>query len=181
MKIIFLDIDGVLNSRQWMEEFHAQHPTEHRFMQERFDEKAVARLQRLVEATDAKIVISSTWRLLHSLSDIRGLLNQHGFKGDVIDKTPRIPDGVRGGEIETWLSQRNSFLGDVDSFVILDDDDDMEPLMDKLVQTNFEFGLQDEHVEKAIEMLNVACSSSCCSEGGKCCGGVCEELLDSIK
>lgn len=159
-----------------MEEFHAQHPTEHRFMQERFDEKAVARLQRLVEATDAKIVISSTWRLLHSLSDIRGLLDKHGFKGNVIDKTPRIPDGVRGGEIQSWLEGKN-----VDSFVILDDDDDMEPLMDKLVQTDFESGLQDEHVERAVEMLNGTCSSSCCGEGGKCCGGVCEGLLNTIK
>jgi hypothetical protein len=42
----------------------------------------------------------------------------------------------------------------VESFVILDDDADMEHLLPRLVQTSMDDGLQDRHVEKAVEILN---------------------------
>lgn len=42
---------------------------------------------------------------------------------------------------------------DITSFVILDDDSDMEPHMDKLVKTDYRKGLQDEEVQKAIRIL----------------------------
>jgi hypothetical protein len=55
---------------------------------------------------------------------------------------------TRGQEIAMWLEQVP-----VDSFVIFDDDDDMEPVQDHLIQTTFEHGLLQEHIDRAREML----------------------------
>jgi hypothetical protein len=149
MKIIFLDIDGVLNSRKWAEAHIEQHPSDHRFMREKLDKDAVARVQKIIDATGAKVVISSTWRILNSLESIKKILSDHGLRGDVIGVTPQQCLN-RGSEIQEWLTEH----APIDSFVILDDDDDMAHLMDRLVDTSFETGLQDEHVEQAIQLLS---------------------------
>lgn len=124
-------------------------PDDHLFMHENVDERAVARVQKIIDATGAKVVISSTWRLLNSLSKLQQLLKAHGLSGEVIGVTPRGDRGERGDEIQTWMDKN----GPIESFVILDDDSDMAHLMDKLVQTSFDTGLLDEHVEAAIKML----------------------------
>lgn len=148
MKIIFLDIDGVLNSHQWIRANEHLLKTQQLSMHVDLDKEAVARLERLVKQTEAKIVISSTWRIVHSLSSLRDILGRHGFTGEVIDKTPKL-NIARGLEIQQWLDKNP-----VESFVILDDSSDMAHLLNKLVRTSFDDGLQDKHVEAAIELLS---------------------------
>lgn len=78
-------------------------------------------------------------------------LNESGIT--FTSRTPMSPDGYRGKEIKSWLDNWN---GDpVESFVIIDDDNDMNPFMDRLVQTSFNKGLQQKNVDKAIKLLNV--------------------------
>jgi hypothetical protein len=76
-----------------------------------------------------------------------------GIKGEFIGVTPdhlrRPQDSCRGDEINEWLSKN-----EVESFIILDDDTDMADLMHRLVHTDFPDGLQDEHIEIAINKLN---------------------------
>jgi hypothetical protein len=60
LKVIFLDVDGVLNSRGKWAGCDLANLTD---SGTRIDPLAVARLKRIVDATDAKIVVSSTWRL----------------------------------------------------------------------------------------------------------------------
>jgi hypothetical protein len=162
MKIIFLDIDGVLNSATYMDEVaHARpvgqymSPLDHDLSL--IDPVAVARLERIIaSALDVKIVISSTWRLLHPLDEIRGFLKARG--GDqaskvIIDRTPGSSSGRRGPEINNWLELHS---GPEDKFVILDDDADMmEWQLPFFVQTDFLTGLTDKHVEQAIRILTV--------------------------
>ena len=93
-----------------------------------------------------------------------------GIKGEVIGKTPsRCPilswSGHRGTEIYMWLNNifncrnltytRNTKeeIFKVDNFVILDDDSDMEPFMNKHIKTKFDCGLQEKHSNKAIKIL----------------------------
>ncbi len=153
MKIIFLDVDGVCNSGDflWTDEHHALDQSDE---QNWFDPAAVARLNRIIEVTGAVCVLSSTWRILHRLPEVRGFLSKAGFTGDLVDYTPG-GGGPRGPQIRAWLDETKE-LGrwEVKSFVILDDDSDMGDLMPRLVQTSFQHGLQDEHVEAAIAMLN---------------------------
>lgn len=150
MKIIFLDIDGVLNSHQWIEANQHLFDNSQLFTHSNVDETAVARLQRIVDATSAEVVVSSTWRRFKSRVQLQQMLRNHGFKGFINGVTP-ILNTKRGHEIQAWIDEN----GPIESFAIIDDDSDMVHLMDKLVQTTFDSGLQDEHVEKAISILNV--------------------------
>lgn len=118
------------------------------------------------------IVVSSVWKF-HGLEYMKKLLAHHGVDPSrVISTTPRI-SSYRGEEIAAWLGglERNpklnnknrNNLGDgqdntrheyeVSKFVILDDDCDMEPYMDKLVQTDSYDGLGHRECEKIIEIL----------------------------
>ena len=146
MKIIFLDVDGVLNSV----EGHYGMP----------EDDKMKRLKHIVEQTGAKVVISSTWRMgKDSDEKVRGssihrmyvgllkILSDNGI--EVIGNTPQIWKG-RGNEIDTWLKESEY---EVDSFVILDVDVDMEPYLDRLVHTDYYVGLQDEEAEEAIDLL----------------------------
>lgn len=128
MKVIMLDIDGVLN---W-------EGTEDRI--DGFvglDSTRIANFNRLIEAhPDAKIVISSTWRhcsiFMTAYQDFEGLkklLASRGLKGEIIGYTPmRALERYgrnRGGEIKSWLDQNPDWT----KFVVLDDDaSGMHPL-----------------------------------------------------
>lgn len=126
------------------------------------DPAAVARLNVIVERAAAKVVISSSWRIMYALDEITRLLFEAGFRGEVIDATPRYRCGTwesgryatRAEEIQAWLNEHR----DVEGFVILDDDGlgiqgGPSPLDGHLVRTNILFGLQLEHVDKAVEVL----------------------------
>lgn len=149
-KYLFLDIDGVMNNAEWAEKRHNEGSTRH--MLEEFDREAVVRLQRIVDATGCEIVVSSTWRILHTVSKIRKMLVQHGLSMDVkfLGATPRL-HCERGHEIQAWMDAAGVTP---EQIVILDDDSDMVHLLPRHVKTSFMDGLQDRHVEMAIAMLN---------------------------
>ena len=142
-KVLFLDFDGVLNSAEVFKV---------RGTADCIDRTMVLRVARIVEETGCSVVISSTWRLLHSMGQLKAMLRLNGLPDVVIDKTPSLwhNDGNRGDEIRTWLNANPH----VKQFVILDDEADMGDCIDHLVRTSFKTGLQDEHVEQAITILN---------------------------
>jgi len=164
MKIIFLDIDGVLNSRQSMEKTKQQYPNkEIRVDTPHLDH--IRWLNKITDATGAKLVISSTWRSDFSVvgwNRYFDLLNVHA---DVISKTPKL-DSYRGTEIQCWLLEHKSkivkysdsqwfyYKEPIENFVILDDDSDMEDLLPHLIKINNEIGLTEEDADKAIKILN---------------------------
>jgi hypothetical protein len=144
MNIIFLDFDGVLNN--WDHISENRRHTRHAHIKS----ELVMNLKRLVEATNAKIVVSSTWRLLYTLEELIEALDFHGFPdAPIIDRTCTL-NGPRGLEIQAWLDQNY----DTDRFVILDDDADMAHLDHRLVRTSMDDGLTDDDVDKAIFMMN---------------------------
>lgn len=157
MRILFLDFDGVLNSAKWFKE--SEHEREgvtniYRRAELMLDPLAVQRLNKIVRATDCRIVVSSTWRIPYDLESLSIFLERRGFQGTgtLIDRTPvnRMKGNVRGHEIQEWLDH---YPSSVETFCILDDDSDMAHLMDRLVKTTWDEGLQDEHVQQVIELL----------------------------
>lgn len=151
MRVVFLDIDGVLNSSEWF----LRRKKEGREVApcKELDRSAVLLLNEIVSKTDAKIVISSSWRLAFDLEFIISVLEKHGFNGEVLGRTPhRTTFPVhRGNEIQDWLDGHP----EVTEFCIIDDDQDMlEHQMSNFVHTTWAKGLQPEHVEKAIRILN---------------------------
>lgn len=160
MKIIFLDIDGVLNHedfyRERFEKRYDDGAIEHPYSE--IDPKTVQRLNKIIEETGANIVISSTWR--HSgLEYCKKVLEYHGFKGNIIDITPMCRCGlcVRGNEINKWIHDNNDITGGhlkFKDYVILDDDNDMLfTQKDNFIQTNPFIGLTDYIMEQVINKL----------------------------
>jgi histidinol phosphatase-like enzyme len=155
MKIIFLDIDGVLNSIKFMNQCYNDgiNPDD------KIDFKAVELLSDLVKQADAKIVISSCWRLpfldYNNLEGLRELLVVRNNLPDVIiGMTPEVWEPgkrkTRGNEIQKWIDDCGI---DIESFVIIDDDSDMEHLSPFLVKTKVSDGLKLEHIIKAMIIL----------------------------
>src|SRR4029077_8535713 len=86
MKVIFLDIDGVLNRCD------TQRPplTHQEPLPIPIAPECMGRLNQLVAETGAKIVISSSWRLYVRWQDLGPALARHGPVGDVIGETPDL-------------------------------------------------------------------------------------------
>ena len=148
MKVIFLDFDGVLNNTESLRfprtpvksskhRYSTAHPA------------CIAALNRIVSETDARIVISSTWRGI-GLAVLFEVFHQWGIKAMTVGYTPLDGFRERGEEIAEWLSPHP----DVSSFVIMDDGDAMGQLNHRLVQTDYEQGLTMADADRAIAILN---------------------------
>lgn len=158
MKVIFLDIDGVLNSRKYDRQRNWNEQTD-------IDETRLPLLKQITDSTGAEIVLSSTWRVHwdkdESLCDedgayINATFNKYGLK--IYDKTPCL--GIcaeRRDEISLWLKTAVAKEKVVEKFVIIDDYGfGWKDFTENLVKTSPHFGagLEEEHVEKAIKILN---------------------------
>lgn len=162
--LLFLDIDGVLNSLAFAKRVKAVGSIG-------IDPLAAVHLQRVVDETDCNIILSSTWRLLHSLAEMRGLLIAAGMRAPVplVGRTPDLTTieprhssilkaSGRGFEINKWIEE-NQFTG---PYVCIDDDRDFLPGQ-PLVQTTWQDGMQDIHATLCIDIL----SRSTVSAGGQ--------------
>lgn len=143
------DIDGVINS----EDYAVYRDEAKKFdLDEDIDERAVVFLNYIVNKTDAKIVLSSTWR--SDMEDIYKRLVQYGFKYEFFDRTPYHPDRHRGTEIKMWIDKYEETHEPLESYVIIDDDDDMlEEQMEHFVRCNYVHGLTSHECFKAIDIL----------------------------
>jgi len=154
VNVIFLDIDGVLNGRQYFQganERIVQADTRFEFYARQIDPECVQRLNDLVERTRSVVVLSSTWRRVHPLDYNRAFLRAAGFSGVLVDETPILNGHPRGDEIEQWILGRDADR--VDRFVILDDDCDMADMAPWHVRTSGETGLGDDDCERASRMV----------------------------
>jgi len=147
-KIIFLDVDGVLNSHEWwdrrgkLEKGHSYDE----FQEHEFDPRAVNRLKKLIEDTGAEVVLSSVWRLGE---ENRAAVRKYGV--DFIDCTPQCDSRIRGAEILMWIRDNVPKYYDegVLKYAILDDDSDMLLWQkDSFFQTDYKIGLTDEICDK---------------------------------
>lgn len=165
MKIIFLDIDGVLNPlhyetalfKMW-KSTNGQIKSKDQYGALFFDQN-VSALHHLIEETDAKIVISSTWRM-NGIEALCEMWDSRNLPGGIIGVTPILtqPDQfTRGAEIYSWLFEqaRGEFeISNQHPYVIIDDNNDMKlSQQHRFVQTNSHVGLTMSDAEKAIKIL----------------------------
>jgi len=140
MKVIFLDIDGVIITRKTCRKWPPK-----------ADPTCVEVLNELIKRTGAVIVVSSCWRVGRTVDELQELLDGWGVKGIVIGRTGAISDKIRGLEIGEWLLSKSP--DEVSSFVIIDDDRDMGTFMRRLVKTEFATGFTVQHLDKAVSIL----------------------------
>lgn len=145
--IIFLDFDGVLNTYlTW-----GKYPKDGAI-----DPDKVERVTRLVQEFGADVVISSAWRTIYKLDELRAMLNRRGRMPAelVIDKTPdwKGPHSQRGQEIKEWLNKANRREH---PFVILDDlyTGAFAGLEAHHIQTTLHDGFTDERYDAAADNL----------------------------
>lgn len=164
MKLIFLDIDGVLNTTDHLTSLISERKEISDKFGHLFDPLAVQNLEEIVRRTGAKVVISSTWRR-DGLKRMRQMFKERNINADIVGITPLFvessrsthyiqDDPIRGEEIEIFKMRFESTHGEVESFVIIDDNDDfLEFQMPSLVQTNEDEGLTSEKAERVIQVL----------------------------
>ena len=158
MKVIFLDVDGVLNSDEFFD-----NNKDNSYI----DEKTVRLLKKAVEETGAKVVVSSSFRYTRSFGKVQEILLRNGI---TFDKTPFL-DNERGKEIKQWIAEHSKISeelkddSEVEDYVVLDDDifDDFdEEILSHLIKMEenevrgFGKGLQEKDVDKIIERFGRA-------------------------
>jgi hypothetical protein len=153
MKVLFLDFDGVLNNCEWMKKINWQDRPISMFEKDKreIDPTRVKMISDLALEFNASIVISSSWRILLSLEELKALLYGSGLdqRIQVIGVTPQDSRGFRGSEVETWLKNTHHTI---ESHVIFDDDGDFHKDQ-PLVQTSWDSGLQEAHIDLARGFL----------------------------
>lgn len=151
MKVIFLDIDGVLNSDEYLDKVKN---SDIQGIERDIDVEKVKLLKRAIDETGARVVLSSSWRYTRNARYLKELLANYEIR---VDSTPYIRD-ERGLEIKKWLSENQG----VEDFIILDDeifDSFDEELIKKLVKVSngngrsLGEGLLPKDVDEIIERL----------------------------
>ena len=176
-KILFLDIDGVLNSSDWYSSDDAQELRHIKSDNEdrknykfHFDPRKVDLLSQIIDSTDCQIVISSSWRKNRTVEKLQEIFKIVGFSypEKIVGSTDVfyswLKEGVhcssvRGLEIRVWLEKNREFVNPLYAktyrYCILDDNSDM--LLDQ--QNNFvkctnQEGLTLELANRVIQILN---------------------------
>lgn len=104
----------------------------------------------LEELPDVSLVITSSWRKLYAMNELKALFYQNNLPSDrIVGVTPVSVSRYRGEEIGMYLKEHP----EVTDFVILDDDSDMNPYKDRLIKTNCGNGLTFTDAEKVITMF----------------------------
>lgn len=160
--LIFLDVDGVLNDHQFDPEV----------MCGQIHRDKVGRLNRILRATGAGIVLSSAWRyIVHrseaNLMGMEWLFRSHGLlAGRLVGITrsdtmePKEYDGrpgtwpvvnERGRQIADWLAES----GQDHPYVVIDDLDlGISDAGHPFIRTDGKLGLTDDEADRAIELLS---------------------------
>jgi hypothetical protein len=181
MKIIFLDIDGVLNCEEaylkgecrYLEwEYECGKKDHH----QRFCTWSKNLLNELIRKTGAKIVISSTWRK-GGLDYMKKIWEVEEMEGEIIGLTPSlyhndvtIPRGVEiklhldklGFRHINWSSdEQMKYMkeSEVENYIIIDDDSDMlyqqrNHFVHVLPSPRNKFGFNEESYIIALEKLS---------------------------
>ena len=132
MKVLFLDIDGVVNNERTKANFEGLIA---------IDPTMAALVQRIVQNTGCEIVLSSSWRLFQN---IRNEVERKICKFS--DITP-ILHAPRGYEIKVWLTLHP----EIDHYAILDDAESILPEQRaNFFQTTWESGLTED-IALAVE------------------------------
>ena len=167
--LLFLDIDGVLNSQAWFSKNIDVIKSDPSNSFHHLDPEACLCLQQaLNQVGNVSIVLSSTWRLLHTPEQMSDWFLTNGLTCPLIGYTPYLglPDELkdqhsfikRGLEIQWWLRNFACANGEVFpdiSVAILDDDADMGDLLPCLTQTRFQTGFAELEVPYLLQKFNV--------------------------
>ncbi len=136
MRVLFLDIDGVLH-----------------LFPGGASKAALIQLRRIVAETRCMVVLSSDWRLYGELEQVeKDMRAKLGYDGPPLyGCTPDLMGPGRGLEIAAWLAMQPEI---VQGWAVVDDrNDEMACVQHRLVQTVPSIGLDETAADRLIELL----------------------------
>ena len=144
--IVFLDLDGVINSEsseELIHDFSIGHT---------YDPKLCIVLNSLFSEVEVDVVVSSTWRFGRGAYELEKVLETIGVYCNVIGVTPFNGNfhEPRGNEIELWLASH----GNPKNFIIIDDDNDMkEDQLSRFIEVDCSVGFTQSNLERSLTLL----------------------------
>jgi hypothetical protein len=140
-KVLFLDIDGVLNANTG----------------DRFNYISISTLNAVFKSIPYDIVISSSWRNIVPLDKLISLFKHHGLLANIVGITPDFKSiKSRGEEIASYLNDNIH----VEYCVILDDYDDFDKLAEHFVFIDNSMGLIPDHIDDIKQRLAIKINRS---------------------
>lgn len=153
-KIIFLDFDGVMDTSFMKISLTKERQALSDEYGLLFDEKCVENLKKIIDATNADIVVTSSWKLDMSLEKLQEMWKHRKLPGKVVGVTPNLI-GSRSEEISAWLEAH----GGTDlRYVIIDDmsaDYFDSPVAEHLINVNPYIGLDSKTADIVIKYLKL--------------------------
>ena len=168
MKYIFLDFDGVLNTEYYQNLLCYQGLAIQDEYGALFDPEATKQLKRIIDDTQAKIIIESSWKYL-GLEAMQEMWSARQLPGEIIDitsssvsdkwlLTANLDDidpamgHCKGMEIASWLADN---AAQNDRYVIIDDEYViLDSQLSNFILTNAYDGITEELADRAISILN---------------------------
>ena len=162
MKVIFLDIDGVLNAE---DDFGDNKPNPHFSYHRGISDEKLNRLKQIVDKTSAKLVLVSSWKVGYEkyLKDQENEIGVYLFNRlksvglEIYDTTIKYDTdkgNSRGVEIALYLIDHK----EITNYIVLDDDERIDyekfNVLPHLIKTSPLTGLTEEIQDKAIKELN---------------------------
>jgi hypothetical protein len=150
MKIIFLDIDGVLNNSLGGAPGTGAKP--------KLNKSSIDAINMIIEQVpDVRFVLSSRWRVDYGYAETVRYLKESGINGVFIGQTPNFDNPSteklkprRRYEIQKYLDDHGITV----QFVIIDDNSDLGRLVSRQIKTRWSSGFTSSRVNDAIRLLN---------------------------
>ena len=153
MMILFLDFDGVMVTDRYQAQLTAVNSPLRDDYGAQFDPVCVENLRRIIDSTDADIVVISTWKMEMGLEGIQQMWDARQLPGKVIGVTPDIDPIHRGDEVQAWLDANPGAV----RYAIIDDTPFLnffnEEQLPHLFKVDERTGLDEKTVTKVIELL----------------------------
>jgi hypothetical protein len=134
MRVIFTDIDGVLNPH-W---------------RKKWSKSAIILYNKICKEFDLRVVITSTWRTNHTIEQLQKIFTEQGIEIPIYDYTPHLDQEDRGLEIRQWLMEN---VDCIDWVIIDDKTSDIEPHVKNVVKCRSWIGLTKDEYEEIKKIL----------------------------
>jgi len=145
VRVLFLDVDGVLNRVGF-------HPDESVGLRSWIEPELAQRLCDVLEASGAGVVLISDWRRDRELQHLREELAAAGVECSLLGSTPVLGQ-ARWREIEAWMQEQHV---DAQSVVIVDDGYDMGSLQQRFVRTSPLNGLDEDVAREILRLFGIS-------------------------
>lgn len=156
MNYLFLDIDGVLNNKTYLlkQVKKRKRQNQPQKFYSVIDKHAVKLLAKAYKKHRIKIILSSSWRFgwdinCKHITELKNIFKKYNINVSGFISFDRAL--TRGEQIQLYI---DTFLAADDRYVVLDDDSLEIDNQECFIKTDFNYGLQKEHLKRIKDILN---------------------------